>query len=46
MTTPPADRRRRLVDAARALFAERPYDQVTTTAIAKRAGVAYGLLAP
>ncbi|WP_319453896.1 MULTISPECIES: TetR/AcrR family transcriptional regulator [unclassified Mycobacterium] len=45
MTPPGADRRQRLVDAARALFAEHPYDQVTTTAISKRAGVAYGLLA-
>jgi AcrR family transcriptional regulator len=40
-----ADRRRHLLDTARALFAARPYDQVTTTEIAKRAGVAYGLIA-
>lgn len=39
------DRRRQLIDAASALFASRPYDQVTTSEIAKRAGVAYGLIA-
>jgi AcrR family transcriptional regulator len=39
------DRRQLLIDSARALFAERPYDQVTTSEIAKRAGVAYGLIA-
>ena len=39
------DRRQQLVDAARALFTTRPYDQVTTTEIAKNAGVAYGLIA-
>jgi AcrR family transcriptional regulator len=39
------DRRRLIVDAARRLFATRPYDQVTTTEIAKTAGVAYGLIA-
>jgi AcrR family transcriptional regulator len=40
-----ADRRQLIIDAARALFATRPYDQVTTTEIAKNAGVAYGLIA-
>ncbi|WP_319446130.1 MULTISPECIES: TetR/AcrR family transcriptional regulator [unclassified Mycobacterium] len=40
-----ADRRQQLIDTARALFAQRPYDQVTTTEIAKKAGVAYGLIA-
>lgn len=40
-----ADRRQRLVDTARRLFAERSYEQVTTTEIAKAAGVAYGLIA-
>ncbi|MGA5462590.1 TetR/AcrR family transcriptional regulator [Mycobacterium sp. NPDC050041] len=40
-----ADRRQQLIDSARTLFAQRPYDQVTTTAIAKKAGVAYGLIA-
>lgn len=39
------DRRRLLVDAARALFSEQSYEKVTTTEIAKRAGVAYGLIA-
>jgi AcrR family transcriptional regulator len=40
-----ADRRQQLIDTARALFTTRPYDQVTTSEIAKRAGVAYGLIA-
>ncbi len=40
-----ADRRQQLIDTARALFAKRPYDQVTTSEIAKKAGVAYGLIA-
>ncbi len=39
------DRRRLIIDAARSLFSERSYDQVTTTEIAATAGVAYGLLA-
>lgn len=39
------DRRQLLIDTARRLFATRPYDQVTTTEIAKNAGVAYGLIA-
>jgi len=39
------DRRQLLIDSARTLFAEGPYDQVTTSEIAKRAGVAYGLIA-
>jgi len=39
------DRRQLLIDTARRLFAQRPYDQVTTTEIAKKAGVAYGLIA-
>ncbi|MGV9796706.1 TetR/AcrR family transcriptional regulator [Mycobacterium sp. NPDC003449] len=39
------DRRQLIIDAARAMFATRPYDQVTTSAIAKNAGVAYGLIA-
>lgn len=39
------DRRQLLIDTARKLFAQRPYDQVTTSEIAKRAGVAYGLIA-
>lgn len=39
------DRRRLIVVAARRLFGTRPYDQVTTSEIAKAAGVAYGLIA-
>ncbi|MBO2461022.1 TetR/AcrR family transcriptional regulator [Actinomadura violacea] len=39
------DRRQMLIDAAAELFTDRPYDEVTTTEIAKRAGVAYGLIA-
>jgi AcrR family transcriptional regulator len=39
------DRRQLIIDAARKLFASRPYDQVTTSEIAKNAGVAYGLIA-
>jgi AcrR family transcriptional regulator len=39
------DRRALLIDAAEALFTERAYDEVTTTEIARRAGVAYGLIA-
>jgi AcrR family transcriptional regulator len=46
MTRPAvADRRQLIIDAARKLFATRPYDRVTTSAIAKDAGVAYGLIA-
>ncbi|MEU5878890.1 helix-turn-helix domain-containing protein [Spirillospora sp. NPDC047279] len=40
-----ADRRELLLRAAADLFAERAYDEVTTTEIARRAGVAYGLIA-
>jgi AcrR family transcriptional regulator len=40
-----ADRRQLLIDTARKLFAQRPYHQVTTSEIAKKAGVAYGLIA-
>jgi AcrR family transcriptional regulator len=39
------ERRQLIIDAARKLFASRPYDQVTTSEIAKNAGVAYGLIA-
>lgn len=41
----PVDRRQAIIDAARGLFVTRPYDQVTTSEVAKRAGVAYGLIA-
>lgn len=40
-----SNRRQLIIDAARKLFATRPYDQVTTSEIAKQAGVAYGLIA-
>ncbi|HEY1690362.1 MAG TPA: TetR/AcrR family transcriptional regulator [Solirubrobacteraceae bacterium] len=39
------DRRELLLSVAAELFSTRPYDEVTTTEITKRAGVAYGLLA-
>ncbi|MDF3341021.1 helix-turn-helix domain containing protein [Mycolicibacterium septicum] len=39
------DRRQLIIDAARKLFAAKPYDQVTTAQVAKDAGVAYGLIA-
>ncbi|MFI0370065.1 TetR/AcrR family transcriptional regulator [Actinomadura sp. 1N219] len=39
------DRRALLTEAAAELFTERAYDEVTTTEIARRAGVAYGLIA-
>ncbi|KAA0016505.1 TetR/AcrR family transcriptional regulator [Antrihabitans cavernicola] len=42
---PPVDRRQHLIDTARDLFMRRPYEQVTTSEIAKAAGVAYGLIA-
>jgi AcrR family transcriptional regulator len=38
-------RRQLIINAARKLFASQPYDQVTTSEIAKNAGVAYGLIA-
>lgn len=40
-----SDRRSKLLSAAAELFTTKPYDEVTTSAIASRAGVAYGLLA-
>lgn len=39
------DRRQLLIDVARELFTQRPYDKVTTSEIAENAGVAYGLIA-
>ena len=39
------DRRQLLIGTARTMFATRPYDQVTTSEVAKQAGVAYGLIA-
>jgi AcrR family transcriptional regulator len=45
VTAPSTDRRALLVEAAAELFAERAYDEVTTAEIARRADVAYGLIA-
>jgi AcrR family transcriptional regulator len=42
---PVPGRKRLLVQAARKLFSERPYEKVTTTEIARTAGVSYGLIA-
>ena len=39
------DRRELLLDAAQALFAERPFDAVSIADITQRAGVAFGLVA-
>jgi AcrR family transcriptional regulator len=39
------NRRQLILDKARELFAGQPYDQVTTSEIARQAGVAYGLIA-
>lgn len=41
---PPDERREQIVVCAERLFAERPYAQVSTTEIAREAGVARGLL--
>lgn len=41
----PGDRRQQIIQTARRMFTSRPYDQVTTSEIAKDAGVAYGLIA-
>lgn len=40
----PADRRQQILDAARALFAERPYATVTTGDVAEASGVARSLV--
>jgi AcrR family transcriptional regulator len=42
---PLLDRKRLLIHTARKLFSQRPYEKVTTTEIARSAGVAYGLIA-
>jgi AcrR family transcriptional regulator len=39
-----ADRRRQMIGVARDLFAQRPYSEVSTTDIARAAGVTHGLL--
>jgi AcrR family transcriptional regulator len=39
------DRRQRIITAARQLFVEQSYEKVTTSEVARRAGVAYGLIA-
>jgi AcrR family transcriptional regulator len=41
---PGADRRRQMIAIARELFADRPYSEVSTTDIARAAGVTHGLL--
>ena len=38
------DRRRQIISVAQRLFAERPYAEVSTTEIAREAGVSHGLL--
>lgn len=40
----PAERRHQIIDAARPLYAERPYDEVSTEDLARAAGVARGLI--
>jgi AcrR family transcriptional regulator len=40
----PAERRRQIIDAARELYADRAYDQVSTGELAAAAGVARGLI--
>lgn len=40
----PDSRRRSILDAAAILYAERPYDQVSTTELARSAGVTRGLV--
>lgn len=40
----PEARRRQIIEAAQELYADRPYDEVTTTELAAKAGVARGLI--
>jgi AcrR family transcriptional regulator len=40
----PAERRQQIIDAARRLYADRPYDAVSTSELADAAGVARGLI--
>lgn len=41
---PPEERRRQIIDAARELFADRPYEDVSAHELAEAAGVARGLI--
>ena len=45
MTAVAGDRRAQILETAEQLFTTLPYDEVTTTEIATRSGVAYGLIA-
>ena len=40
----PAQRRQQIIDAARVLYSDRPYDDVSTSELAEAAGVARGLI--
>jgi AcrR family transcriptional regulator len=40
----PAERRQQIIDAARRLYSDRPYDEVSTAELADAAGVARGLI--
>jgi AcrR family transcriptional regulator len=40
----PAERRQQIIDAARELYSDRPYDAVSTSELADAAGVARGLI--
>jgi AcrR family transcriptional regulator len=40
----PAERRQQIIDAARRLYVDRPYDAVSTSELAEAAGVARGLI--
>lgn len=40
----PAERRQQIIDAARVLYADRPYDEVSAAELAAAAGVARGLI--
>lgn len=40
----PAERRQQIIDAARILYADRPYEDVSTVELAEAAGIARGLI--
>ncbi|MBC7633036.1 TetR/AcrR family transcriptional regulator [Aeromicrobium sp.] len=40
----PAERRQQIIDSARLLYSDRPYDEVSTSELAEAAGVARGLI--